>query len=70
MTLRQFFNEVDQACVEAGFTLELVEEAQKIWLDTNRSYEAYGNKEFYEMMKKIYLVLREKGFNHYPDLTG
>jgi hypothetical protein len=61
---RQFFEDIDKTMDELNLNKkELIE----LWRNchTKSDYE-----KFYDTVFNLYIRLREKGYNHYPDLTG
>ena len=63
-TPREFFDEIDNTIKELG-----IDGLEEIY---NKYQEKGDINEFYENEKllNLYVKLREKGYNHYPDLTS
>ena len=59
-TVGEFQRECSSAVEESGIRPE----------DITAARRSGRNKELFEMLLPIYLILRRRGYNHYPDITS
>lgn len=60
MNLGEFFQDIDSTISELGLDLDMIQR-----LDQEHKWE-----ELWNCLSPLYIRLREKGYSHYPDLTG
>jgi len=70
-TVVEFQEECRTAVIEAGLTPEQIIEARRRFNEeqANGSY-GEGTDNFFELLKKVYIILRKRGYKHYPDLIS
>jgi hypothetical protein len=59
----EFQEECKSAAIEAGLTPEQIIEAQE-------RYSSQRDLSFFDMLVPVYIILRERGYVHYKDLTA
>lgn len=64
----EFLAECRSALLEAGFTDNEIIEARQRHRENSRDEEALKN--LTAILRATYIVLRMRGYKHYPDLTG
>lgn len=64
-TTYEFLSECEKSIVEEGLTFEQIIEFRK-----EKNENENKESDFFEMLIPVYINLRKKGYNHYPDLTG
>lgn len=64
ITPRQFFEDIDATIQELGMDKNELTELH------DRCYRQGNWKEWCDVVFDLYVRLREKGYNHYPDLIG
>jgi len=68
-TYREFFAECEKTMLELNISQEQIITARKGWQQSG-SYNQRSEDEFVALLKPIYVALRLKGYNHYPDLVS
>ncbi len=63
MTCQEYYNDIDAAIAELEIDVRGIQEKEQTGLAENID-------EVYRLLVPLYIRLREKGYNHYPDLTG
>ena len=64
-TWREFFETVRETAVARGFDEKVFAHLESL----SRAGHSEKREEVYHIIEPIYLDLRERGYNHYPDLT-
>ena len=65
-TVGEFFEEIQQTIEECGIAKDTLTQSYKEYIETEDQEErTQNNRKFYQQIRKIYIALRKKWYNHF-----
>lgn len=69
-TFRQFCENIDQAIIDSGVSIDEVKRLQGLVTQSQGEDRTKHRDELMTLLIPAYIGLRERGYSHYPDLTS